>query len=131
MMRQPSPRRVIRAWDVLALTLATIGAINWGLSGAANLNLVRRLFGRGSILERAVYIVVGLAGLNLAWFTARYIMGQEQPPLGPVTGRAVEEAERMQRQYAGEGIQQRAQRAGEEIRRGVEEAGQEIRRGGY
>ena len=95
-MQQVSPRRMLRAWDVVALTLATIGAINWGLSGAANFNIVRRLFGRGSLLERAVYIVVGLAGLNLAWFTARYIMGQPQPPLGPVSGRIVEEAQRMQ-----------------------------------
>ncbi len=95
-MQQISPRRMLRFWDVLALTLAAVGAINWGLSGAANFNVVRRLFGRGSLLERIVYIVVGLAGLNLAWFTARYIMGQQQPPLGPMERRAVEQIERMQ-----------------------------------
>jgi uncharacterized protein len=66
-------RRTIRALDLVALTLATIGAINWGLSGAANFNIVRRIFGRGSLLERAVYVVVGLAGLDLAWLTARLL----------------------------------------------------------
>jgi len=73
-------RRTLTALDIVALTLATIGAINWGLSGAANLNLVRRIFGRGSILERAVYLLVGLAGLDLAWFTARFISGGYQTP---------------------------------------------------
>ena len=68
-------RRRITVLDLVALSVATIGAINWGLSGAANFNLVRRIFGRGSFLERAVYVVVGLAGLNLALLTARLARG--------------------------------------------------------
>lgn len=95
----PSPRRALTALDIVALTLGTIGALNWGLSGAANFNLVRRLFGRGSLLERATYIVVGLAGLNLAWLTARFVMSGGPTPTGPVSQRAIEEAERMQQQY--------------------------------
>ncbi|MGQ9683023.1 MAG: DUF378 domain-containing protein [Anaerolineae bacterium] len=87
-------RRRITVLDLLALGVATIGAINWGLSGAANLNLVRRIFGRGSFLERAVYVVVGLAGLNLAFLTARLASsfrgaemgGVEQPSIPSSVG---------------------------------------------
>jgi uncharacterized protein len=49
--------------DVLAAGLVVIGAVNWGLVGAARLDLVALLFGAGSILSSAVYVLVGLAGL--------------------------------------------------------------------
>lgn len=88
-----NPRRTLTTLDTIALALATIGAINWGLSGAANFNLVRRIFGRGSFLERAVYIVVGLAGLDLAWLTARFITGGYQTPTGPVSGQMMQQAQ--------------------------------------
>ena len=40
-----------------------VGALNWGLVGLLNLNLVETLLGSGSLLSRAVYVVVGLAGV--------------------------------------------------------------------
>lgn len=51
-----------------ALVLAVIGAINWGLVGFFNFNLVDAIFGGGSNEEtstasRVVYALVGLAGL--------------------------------------------------------------------
>lgn len=46
----------------LIFALVVIGALNWGLIGAFNFNLVTFLFGTGS-LARAVYILVGLAAL--------------------------------------------------------------------
>lgn len=50
--------------DMVALILVIIGAINWGLIGLFNLDLVATLLGgQTSILSRAVYILVGLAGL--------------------------------------------------------------------
>lgn len=49
--------------DVIAAALVVVGAVNWGLVGAANTNLVALLFGAGSILSSIVYIIVGLAGL--------------------------------------------------------------------
>jgi len=91
MTAERTPRQAMTALDIASLVIGTVGALNWGLSGAANYNLVRRLFGRGSILERAVYIVVGLAGLNLAWLTARYLISGGQTPLGPVSGRIAAE----------------------------------------
>jgi hypothetical protein len=113
-------RRTLTALDIAALTLATIGAINWGLSGAANLNLVRRIFGRGSILERAVYVVVGLAGLDLAWLTARFISGGYQTP-PPVTQYQPSETMRQFGQQAGE--------AAQKAQRGVQEAKETAQRG--
>ena len=43
--------------------LAIIGAINWGLVGVFQYNLVDQLFGPMSTLSRVVYGLVGLSGL--------------------------------------------------------------------
>ena len=37
--------------NVLALTIAIIGAVNWGLIGAFDFNLVDMLFGAGSMFS--------------------------------------------------------------------------------
>ncbi len=42
--------------------LVIIGALNWGLIGAFNFNLVEVLFGTG-IITKIVYLLVGLASL--------------------------------------------------------------------
>lgn len=44
-----------------------IGAVNWGLVGLANMNVVETVLGSGSMLTRVVYIVVGLAGAYKAY----------------------------------------------------------------
>lgn len=50
--------------DTLALILAIIGCLNWGLVGIFQFDLVAWLFGGpGALLSRIVYTVVGLAGL--------------------------------------------------------------------
>lgn len=50
--------------DKLALTLAVIGGLNWGLVGLFNFNLVDFIFGGpGSWLARIIYVLVGLAAL--------------------------------------------------------------------
>ena len=46
--------------DYTALTLAIIGAINWGLIGFFDFNLVASLFGGMSWLSRIIYGLVGL-----------------------------------------------------------------------
>ena len=43
--------------------LVIIGALNWGLVGAANFNLVDQLLGAGSAASRVIYVLVGIAGL--------------------------------------------------------------------
>lgn len=40
-----------------------LGAINWGLVGAANMNLVESLLGAGSMMTQIVYIIIGVAGV--------------------------------------------------------------------
>ncbi len=51
----------------IALVITIIGAINWGLIGIFDYNLVDSLFGNASVLSRIVYISVAVAGLlNIA-----------------------------------------------------------------
>lgn len=52
--------------DIIALILVIVGGVNWGLVGAANLNLVALIFGAGSMLSNIVYVVVGLSAVYLA-----------------------------------------------------------------
>lgn len=52
----------------LCLTLTIIGAINWGLIGFFNFNLVAFLFGSMSWISRIIYALVGLSGLYLLSF---------------------------------------------------------------
>ena len=50
--------------DRLALILVIIGALNWGLIGLFQFDLVASLFGgQSTLLSRAVYTLVGLAGV--------------------------------------------------------------------
>ena len=51
--------------DYTVLTIAIIGAINWGLIGFFRIDLVSFLFGEMSMLSRIVYSIVGLSGLYL------------------------------------------------------------------
>ena len=45
------------------LFLTIIGAINWGLIGIFDFNLVDTIFGTGAIISRIIYSLVGIAGL--------------------------------------------------------------------
>jgi uncharacterized protein len=48
----------------IALILTIIGAINWGLIGFFQFDLVAAIFGgQGSALSRIIYGLVGIAGL--------------------------------------------------------------------
>ena len=49
--------------DTIALVLVIIGAINWGLIGIFNFNLVDAIFGVMSAISRIIYILVGISGL--------------------------------------------------------------------
>jgi uncharacterized protein len=62
-----------------ATVLAIIGALNWGLIGFFNWNLVDAIFGGDaremtSVASRVVYALVGVAGL-LALFSLRRLRG--------------------------------------------------------
>ena len=51
--------------------IAIIGALNWGLVGLLNLNLVERIFGEATAITRIIYGLVGLSGIALlvSYFT--------------------------------------------------------------
>ncbi len=49
--------------DKIALILIVIGAINWGLIGIFNFNLVAAIFGDMTILSRIIYGLVGVSGI--------------------------------------------------------------------
>ena len=54
--------------DYIALIVVFIGAVNWGLIGFFNLNLVALLFGSMSWISRIIYGLVGICGLCLLTF---------------------------------------------------------------
>ena len=50
--------------DRIALLLTIIGAINWGLIGIFQFDLVAYIFGgQGALVSRIIYTLVGAAGL--------------------------------------------------------------------
>lgn len=51
----------------IALLLTVIGGLNWGLVGLADFNLVNVILGFAPILERIVYILVGLSAIYVAY----------------------------------------------------------------
>ena len=56
--------------DILALTISIIGALNWGLIGFFNFNLVQFLFGAGG-LARIIYAIVGICAVYIFTFYAK------------------------------------------------------------
>ena len=46
-------------------TLVAVGALNWGLIGLFNYNLVNALLGAWPMVEKLVYIIVGLSAVYL------------------------------------------------------------------
>lgn len=53
----------------IAYTIMIIGAINWGLVGLFQLDLVAYLFGDMTILSRIVYTIVGISAIYAAFTT--------------------------------------------------------------
>ncbi|MDP2664387.1 MAG: DUF378 domain-containing protein [bacterium] len=50
----------------IALLLVVVGALNWGLVGLLDMDLVAKIFGDMTSITKIVYIVVGLAGVYVA-----------------------------------------------------------------
>ena len=47
----------------ILLVVTIIGAVNWGLIGLFDINLVATIFGSQSIMSKIVYSLVGICGL--------------------------------------------------------------------
>ena len=56
----------MKSINLIALLLVVVGAINWGLVGIAQFDLVAFIFGgQSAAIARAVYTLVGIAGVAL------------------------------------------------------------------
>jgi uncharacterized membrane protein YuzA (DUF378 family) len=53
----------MKALNLLTLILVIVGAVNWGLVGLFDFNLVAAIFGQGSALSRLIYTLVGISGV--------------------------------------------------------------------
>ncbi len=47
----------------VALVFIIIGAINWGLIGLFDFNLVETLFGTENVITKIIYVLVGISGI--------------------------------------------------------------------
>lgn len=53
-----------KPYDIIALTILIVGAIDWGLIGFFQFDLITVLFGgMSSVISRILYAIVGLTGL--------------------------------------------------------------------
>lgn len=56
----------MKTMDWLALILVLVGALNWGLVGLFDFDLVKSILGDMTLASRIVYVLVGLAALYVA-----------------------------------------------------------------
>lgn len=74
MVRRPMRSRAL---DVLATILVIVGALNWGLVGLFEFDLVAEIFGEEfgvtNAASRIVYILVALAGLYMLYPLSRML----------------------------------------------------------
>jgi uncharacterized membrane protein YuzA (DUF378 family) len=54
----------IKRLEPLWLALVVVGALNWGLVGLFDWNLVTEIFGTGTVTD-VIYVIVGVAGLMM------------------------------------------------------------------
>ncbi len=45
------------------LVITIIGAVNWGLIGLLDFDLVAMIFGSGTLFSRIIYTLVGICGI--------------------------------------------------------------------
>ncbi len=53
----------------ISLAIAILGALNWGLVGVMEFDLIRYVLGEGSLFGRLIYLLIGCAGIFLAMDT--------------------------------------------------------------
>lgn len=61
----------MKTLDIIALILVIIGAVNWGLVGFFQYDLVSAIFGYMSTFTRVIFALVGIAGLYSISFIGR------------------------------------------------------------
>ncbi|MBU3195386.1 DUF378 domain-containing protein [Clostridium algidicarnis] len=58
----------LNVFDKISFILVIIGSINMGLIGVTNTNIFYLLFSSFDFIERFLYIIIGISGLNLLVF---------------------------------------------------------------
>jgi uncharacterized protein len=56
----------MRTLDVITFVLVIVGALNWGLIGLFDFNLVAAIFGPMTFISRLIYILVGISAIYQA-----------------------------------------------------------------
>lgn len=51
--------------DKVSFILVIISAVDWGLVGLFNFDIISALFGSAMIIARIIYILVGVAGIDM------------------------------------------------------------------
>lgn len=59
--------------EKIGLVFTIVGAINWGLVGLFDLNIVTLLFQEGSFLTKLIYIIIGIFGVLNIWILFKHI----------------------------------------------------------
>jgi len=54
--------------DWISLVLVIIGGLNWGLIGLFNFDLIRAILGSIPVLQKVVYVLVGIAALYTIYY---------------------------------------------------------------
>lgn len=67
----------INVIDCIVLILIIIGALNWGLIGLFDYDLVSGLFGFGNWFSRTIFAIVGFAGLYGIFYLCRRLEGHQ------------------------------------------------------
>lgn len=71
--------------NAVAYVLVIVGALNWGLVGVADFDLVQFLLGWSPVVADIVYILVGLSAL---WLIVAKMKGKESANVAPETPEA-------------------------------------------
>ena len=53
---------IVKRFEPVALLVMVLGALNWGMVGLFDTNVVSEIFGSGTLTD-IVYVVVGVCGL--------------------------------------------------------------------
>jgi uncharacterized membrane protein YuzA (DUF378 family) len=80
----------------IATILVVVGALNWGLIGAFNFNLVNYIFKNFKSIEKLIYILVGIAALSIMFFRDTYLpfLGNAVFPTGILSESSPQKADK-------------------------------------
>jgi uncharacterized membrane protein YuzA (DUF378 family) len=57
--------------DWIAFVLVIVGGLNWGLVGILQWDLVAKIFGSIPIVQKVIYILVGLSALYMIYLETK------------------------------------------------------------